>query len=72
MSGADTNAKDVDENTPAHFCSEYGHHYCLRFLLSKHPTLFAKNKEGKSPIDLSISNEVLMVRVLSFSYHIDI
>jgi ankyrin repeat protein len=56
--------KDIDGNTPAHFCAEYGHHDCLRFLLTKHPTLFAKNKEGKSPIDLSVSNEVLMVIIL--------
>eukprot|EP00347_Sterkiella_histriomuscorum_P015797 403355646 len=60
QAGGDTNSKDVDGNTPAHFCAEYGHHDCLRFLLTKHPTLFAKNKEGKSPIDLSVSNEVLM------------
>lgn len=66
MAGADTNAKDVDGNTPAHFCAEYGHHDCLRFLLTKHPTLFAKNKEGKSPIDLSVSNEILMVRLYLF------
>lgn len=44
MSGADIDAKDNDGNTPAHFCAEYGHIDCLRFILESHPTLFAKNK----------------------------
>ena len=25
MAGADFDAKDIDGNTPAHFCAEYGH-----------------------------------------------
>jgi len=38
MNGADINAKDVDGNTPCHFCSEYGHKDSLRYLLLKHPS----------------------------------
>lgn len=63
MAGADFDAKDIDGNTPAHFCAEYGHQDCLRFLLTRHPTLFAKNSEGKSPIDVAVSHEILQVRL---------
>lgn len=61
MAGADPDAKDIDGNTPSHFCAEYGHEQCLRFLLTRHPTLFAKNSEGKSPIDVAVSHEILQV-----------
>lgn len=56
MGGADQDAKDIDGNTPAHFCAEYGHQDCLRFLLTRHPTLFAKNIEGKSAIDVAVNH----------------
>lgn len=59
MAGADYDAKDIDGNTPAHFCAEYGHQDCLRFLLTRHPTLFAKNSLGQSPIDVAVSHEIL-------------
>lgn len=61
MAGADVDSKDVDGNTPSHFCAEYGHSDCLRFLLTRHPTLFSKNSEGKSPIDIAVTHEVLQV-----------
>lgn len=61
MAGSDVDAKDVDGNTPSHFCAEYGHADCLRFLLTRHPTLFSKNSEGKSPIDVAVSHEILQV-----------
>ena len=59
MNGADINAKDIDNNTPCHFCSEYGHKDCLRYLLLKHPSLFSKNKEGLSPLDVAVNTEIL-------------
>jgi ankyrin repeat protein len=59
--GADINAKDIDGNTPCHFCSEYGHKDCLRYLLLKHPSLFSKNKEGLSPLDVAVNTEILSV-----------
>jgi hypothetical protein len=58
---ADINAKDIDGNTPCHFCSEYGHRYCLKFLLTKNPYLFANNNEDKSAIDVAISGDILTV-----------
>jgi ankyrin repeat protein len=61
MAGADINAKDIDGNTPCHFCSEYGHKDCLRYLLLKHPSLFSKNKEGLSPLDVAVNTEILQV-----------
>ena len=61
MAGSDVDAKDVDGNTPSHFCAEYGHADCLRFLLTRHPTLFSKNSEGKSPIDIAVTHEILQV-----------
>jgi ankyrin repeat protein len=61
MANADADAKDIDGSTPAHFCSEYGHKDCLRFLLTKHPTLYAKNSKGKTPIDMAVSHEILVV-----------
>ena len=61
MAKADPDAKDLDGNTPAHFCAEYGHRDSLRFLLTKHPTLFSKNVEGKSPIDVAVSHDILQV-----------
>lgn len=66
MAGADINAKDIDGNTPCHFCSEYGHKDCLRYLLLKHPSLFSKNKEGLSPLDVAVNTEILQVRALLF------
>lgn len=30
-------------------------------MLTRHPTLFAKNSEGKSPIDVAVSHEILQV-----------
>ncbi len=59
MAGADADAKDINGNTPSHFCAEYGHKDCLRFLLTRHPTLFAKNSEGKSSIDVASNHEIL-------------
>ncbi len=59
MAGADADAKDINGNTPTHFTAEYGHKECLRFLLTRHPTLFAKNSEGKSSIDLACNQEIL-------------
>ncbi len=67
MAGADINAKDIDGNTPCHFCSEYGHKDCLRYLLLKHPSLFSKNKEGLSPLDVAVNTDILQV---SFFYYI--
>lgn len=61
MAGADINAKDIDGNTPCHFCSEYGHKDCLRYLLLKHPSLFSKNKEGLSPLDVAVNTDILQV-----------
>lgn len=57
--GADINAKDIDGNTPCHFCSEYGHRKCLKFLLTKRPYLFANNNDEKSAIDVAINGEIL-------------
>lgn len=59
MVGADINAKDIEGNTPCHFCSEYGHKDCLRYLLLKHPSLFSKNKEGLSPLDVAVNTDIL-------------
>lgn len=58
---ADINAKDVDGNTPSHFCSEYGHIDCLRFLLLQNPSLFSKNKDGLSPLDVALNKEILEI-----------
>jgi hypothetical protein len=63
--GTDIDAKDIDGNTPCHFCSEYGHRYCLKFLLTKNPYLFANNNENKSAIDVAISNDILNVSFFS-------
>lgn len=65
MAGADINAKDIDGNTPCHFCSEYGHKDCLRYLLLKHPSLFSKNKDQQSPLDVAVNTEILQVRTAS-------
>lgn len=56
---SDINSKDIDGNTPCHFCSEYGHRYCLKFLLTKNPYLYANNNQEKSAIDVAISGEIL-------------
>ena len=61
IAGADINAKDIDGHTPSHFCSEYGHKDCLRYLLLKHPSLFSKNKENLSPLDVAVNTEILQV-----------
>jgi ankyrin repeat protein len=64
LAGTDINAKDVDGNTPSHCCSEYGHIDCLRFLLLQNPSLFSKNKDGHSPLDVAVNNEILEVSFL--------
>jgi ankyrin repeat protein len=66
--GSDINAKDIDSNTPCHFCSEYGHRYCLKFLLTRNPYLFANNNEDKSAIDVAISSEILNVGKYEFFF----
>ena len=66
--GTDIDAKDIDGNTPCHFCSEYGHRYCLKFLLTKNPYLFANNNENKSAIDVAISNDILNVSLFQLSH----
>lgn len=66
--GADINAKDIDNNTPTHFCSEYGHSFCLKFILTKEPYLFDSNNEGKSPIDVANSSDILQVSFI-FSFY---
>lgn len=62
--GADINAKDIDGNTPCHFCSEYGYRFCLKFLLTKQPYLFSNNNENKSAIDVAINNDILTVSTI--------
>jgi ankyrin repeat protein len=42
--GADINARDLDGNTPIHFCSEYGHADTLKWLLVKEPQMNIKNR----------------------------
>ena len=64
MANADINAKDIDGNTPAHCCSEYGHIDCLRFLLLHNPSLFSKNKDLQSPVDVAVNNEIWEVSFL--------
>jgi ankyrin repeat protein len=65
IAGAEINSKDIDGNTPCHFCAEYGHKDCLRYLLFKNPSLFSKNKDGLSPLDCAVSTDILQV---SFSF----
>jgi hypothetical protein len=61
IAGADINSKDIDGNSACHFCAEYDHNLCLKFLLPKHPSLFNKNKDGLSPLDLAASPTILQV-----------
>ena len=65
IAGTEINSKDIDGNTPCHFCAEYGHKDCLRYLLHKHPSLFSKNKDGLSPLDCAVNTDILEV---SFSF----
>ncbi len=58
--GADVDGKELNGNTPSHFCAEYGHRDCLRLLLAKHPTLFSKNNEGKTCIDIATNHDILL------------
>jgi len=53
MANAEINAKDIEGNTPVHFCAKFGHKDCLRYILLKKPSLLSKNNKGKIPIDLS-------------------
>lgn len=68
--GADINARDLDGNTPIHFCSEYGHADTLKWLLVKEPQMNIKNRQKKSPIDVALSREIL--QVIKFVIIIDI
>ena len=61
QNGADINAKDIGGNTPCHFCSEYGYRYCLKYLLTQNPYLFANNKDRQTAIDVAINAEILSV-----------
>ena len=45
--GANKHAKDVDENTPLHMASEYGHAGCIIYLIKEcHADPLQKNKYG--------------------------
>lgn len=50
----DVNAKDVDENTPLHYASEFGHFETIIFLIKEADAdLRVKNKYGYSPSDIA-------------------
>lgn len=52
--GADVNAKDIDDNTPLHHASEFGHFECIIFLIKEagcDPLL--KNKFDYTPSDIA-------------------
>lgn len=61
MAKAEINAKDIEGNTPVHFCAKFGHKDCLRYILLQKPSLLSKNNQGKIPIDLSKNEEIVEV-----------
>ena len=65
--GADFDAQDSDGNTPAHFCSEYGHASCLENLLRFDPNLNLDNRNGQKSPQLALNKEILQV---SLTFHL--
>ena len=53
MSDADVHAKDSHGDTASHICSKLGLKECLQYLLTQNPSLFSKNKQGDSPLDVA-------------------
>lgn len=52
--GAPVDIRDVDENTPLHYASEYGHADCIIFLAKEaQADVFVKNKFGLTPSDIA-------------------
>jgi ankyrin repeat protein len=52
--GASKNAKDLDENTPLHHASEFGHFEVIIFLIKEaFADCTVKNKYGYSPSDIA-------------------
>lgn len=51
---ANKNAKDLDENTPLHHASEFGHFEVIIFLIKEaYADATAKNKFGYTPSDIA-------------------
>lgn len=48
------NIKDENDNTPLHYCVIYDEPYALSVLLEMDADIFVLNKQGQSPISLSI------------------
>ena len=52
--GADKNLKDLDENTPLHYSSQYGHFECIIYLIKEAlADTSVKNKFGYTPSDIA-------------------
>ena len=55
--GADTNAQDLENNTPTHYSAMYGHADMVTWLLEQKPDIFVTNVLGKTSFDYMINIE---------------
>lgn len=52
-SGAYVNARGLDDDTPLHDAASNGHTRLCRLLVERGADIYAKNKKGKTPLDVA-------------------
>lgn len=52
-SGANVNARGLDDDTPLHDAASNGHIRLCRLLVERGADIYSKNKRGKSPLDVA-------------------
>ena len=56
--GANIEAKDDKERAPLHVASDWGKTDVVRYLVSKGANKYTKNKDGKTPYNLTYKDEI--------------
>lgn len=57
-SGANVNARGLDDDTPLHDAASNGHVRLVKLLVERGADIYAKNKRGKTPVDVAASGVV--------------
>lgn len=55
QSGANVNAKGLDNDTPLHDAASNGHLKLIKLLVERGADIHAKNSKGKTPLDVASS-----------------
>ena len=67
--GGNTFCADVDRNSILHWCVNAGHHKVVKFLLEKdYVYINAKNKDGKTCLDICVDDEDYEMALILLKY----